>query len=154
MVKKAYTLYLDEDYVEDARAQGYKVSQICNSTIRQCTRDDFNDIEESAKVAAIDKLLDGLRVEAERVRLEYERATARVHTAERMRQKVIDEYLAAQRTMHLARMVRDLNSTIISNNFNADIVRISCGPLLEEISKASEYFDLERHIERLKNVLL
>ena len=56
-MKKAVTLYLEEELVEELKAKKYNISHLCNESMRVYVTYDFGDIELSAKLSAIDVVL-------------------------------------------------------------------------------------------------
>lgn len=154
MVKKAYTLYLDEEYVDEVRSRNYKLSQLCNESIKVFASEDFNDIEEATRIAIMDDMIAEAKVAMDKKTLELSYATNEYNRIIAMKEDAIREYQEAKQTMLVSGLIRELNRVIIANEFDIEIVRLSCMGLIESIHENSEYFDLDTHIARLKNVLL
>lgn len=154
MVKKAVTLYLEEDLIASMKERNYNISFLCNEALRVYTDENFNDVEVAAKLSAIDAVILDLMVAAEKKNLEYQASLGKVEAMKKRREIIKQEYLEAQKTLRVSRMIRELNSNIIASDFNTDTVSVSCKQLIRNIEEMSEYFNLETHVKRLRNVLL
>lgn len=153
MSKKVVTLYLEEDIVDELKKRRYNISYLCNETLRIYVDENFNEIEVAAKLAAIDALILNKKVDVERKYLEYKLVLDQHDAMLERRQRISDDYMSAQKTLRLSRMIRELNSVIISCNFDIGVIKESSTHMIDEISSISEFFDLEMHVKRLQNVL-
>lgn len=153
MSKKVVTLYLEEDIVDELKKRRYNISYLCNETLRIYVDENFNEIEVAAKLAAIDALILNKKVDVERKYLEYKLVLDQHDAMLERRQRISDDYMSAQKTLRLSRMIRELNSVIISCNFDIPVIKESSKHMIDEISRISEFFDLETHVKRLQNVL-
>lgn len=153
MPKKVVTLYLEEDIVDELKKRRYNISYLCNETLRIYVDENFNEIEVAAKLAAIDALILNKKVDVERKYLEYKMVLDQHDAMLARRQRISDEFMSAQKTLRLSRMIRELNSNIIACNFDVAVIQESCKYMIEQIEDISEFFNLETHVKRLQNVL-
>lgn len=153
MVKKAVTLYLDTDTVDELKSRKYNISLLCNNTLKVYTSEDFDDIAIAARLAAMDERISDLELDMKRRYVEFERAKSVYDNEVKLQESFKEECLEAKRTLILSRMIRELNSNIIAVEFDVGSVQLSCAELIKRIEELSPFFNLETHVTKLKNVL-
>lgn len=154
MAKKSVTVYIDEELVESMKERNYNISFLCSEALRIYVSEEVNEVEVAARLSAIDTHMITLKTEAQKKYLEYQAAEQNVIKMNERRETILSEFLEAQKTLRLSRMIKELNSNIIACEFDVEVVKTSCSELIARIEDLSAHFNLDSHVNRLKNVLL
>lgn len=154
MAKRGVTVNIDEELVEVMKERNYNISFLCSEALRIYVSEETNEIEVAARLSAIDTHLITLKTEAQKKYLEYQAAENNVDKLQKRRETILSEFLEAQKTLRLSRMIKELNSNIIACEFDVEVVKTSCYELIASIEGLSTHFNLDSHVKRLKNVLL
>lgn len=154
MAKRGVTVNIDEELVEVMKERNYNISFLCGEALRIYVSEETNEIEVAARLSAIDTHLISLKTEAQKKYLEYQAAENNVDKLQKRRETILSEFLEAQKTLRLSRMIKELNSNIIACEFDVEVVKTSCYELIASIEGLSAHFNLDSHVKRLKNVLL
>lgn len=154
MGKKSVTIYIEDELIDEARNRNYNISFLVNETLKLYLNENFNEIEIAARLSAIDAILLDMKVDVNRRQLEYQAAVDKYDRLLKRRNNMEEEFMEAQRTLRLSRIIRELNSIIIACDFDIKVIEESCNELTRRISELSPYFNLEKHVARLKNTLL
>ena len=153
-MKKAVTLYLEEELVEELKAKRYNISLLFNEAMRVHTTYDFSDIEVSAKLSAIDVVLREAKEVVVKRQLELDQAVAEYDSIMDKREQIQRDSYEAQKTLRVSQMIRELNKSIIALEFDVEQIEDVCADMIVTIKELSPKFDTSMHVSRLKNVLL
>ena len=153
MAKKTVTLYVDEELVNVMKERKYNVSFLFNETMKLYVDENYGEIEIAARLSTLDEIIRDKQVDVERKRMEYEAEVDKVDAIKNRRQAMYEEFMEAQRTLRLSKVIRELNSVIVACEFDVDVVRSASESMLKRIEDLSPYFNLEKHVARLKNTL-
>lgn len=153
MAKKTITLYVDEELVSVMKERKYNVSFLFNETMKLYIDENYGEIEIAARLSALDEIIRDKQVDIDKMRLEYEAEIHKLNDIKNRRQAMYEEFMEAQRTLRLSKVIRELNSVIVACEFDVDVVRSASESMLKRIEDLSPYFNLEKHVARLKNTL-
>jgi uncharacterized coiled-coil protein SlyX len=153
MAKKTVTLYVDEELISVMKERNYNVSFLFNETMKLYVDENYGEIEIAARLSALDEIIRDKQINIDKMRLEYEAEVHKLNDIKNRRQTMHDEFMEAQRTLRLSKVIRELNSVIVSCEFDVDVVRSASESMLKRIEDLSPYFNLEKHVARLKNTL-
>lgn len=153
MAKKPINIYVDEEIVDAMKERKYNISFLFNETMKLYINENYDEIEIAARLSALDEILRNMKVDVDRKYLEYEAELGKYNAVLERRTTMHEEFIEAQRTLRLSRIIRELNSVIISCEFDVDVIKESCSDMVKRIRDMSPYFNLEKHVARLKNTL-
>jgi uncharacterized coiled-coil protein SlyX len=153
MAKKAVTLYLDEETIDELKERNYNISFLCNETMKVYVSEEFSDIELSAKLAAIDMAINDIKVTVTQKQLEYDAAVRNYDMLCNRREQMKADFEESQNTLRVARLIRDLNKSIIALEFDITAIREVCASIIMKIKQLSPHFNLESHVKRFEAVI-
>lgn len=154
MGKKVTTVNLDEDDVIELQRRGISnISEAARKGIKAMLSDYFDDVEVYIKIQIIEEEIEKIDDTLFNLNRRINKFNTQKKTLQSKLQSLHEEHETVLRVTRLSTLTQRLNSNIILNRFDLNLIESSANELITEIISLNPQFNLEHHILRMKEIL-
>lgn len=139
---------------------GYNQSELMELIIDILTSEDFEFYDHKIKINFFTKLVNKKELEIQKCKDDVTNAIVNYHknvsdyiSMNSYLKSLVDDYEQNVDQMNMVKLKSNLNNAIINSDYNIIVVRDTCSNIIEKIIELDPKFDLELHMNSLKNLL-
>jgi hypothetical protein len=153
MVKKTFSVYVDDDKVKRARELGFELSTTLERSLDMVLSQEYEDLVMSSKLAVYSERIENLKLAIIESQYRLKTYTSDLDTLVQEKNALIKDYEYTKKVIRINNLTQTLNQTLIMQDYNIEVTLEFAGDIIEELIKINPSFDINVHAERLKIIM-
>ncbi|MCK9327664.1 MAG: hypothetical protein M0P69_19370 [Bacteroidales bacterium] len=153
MVKKTFSVYVDDDKVKRARDCGFELSTTLDRSLDMVLSQEFEDILVGSKLSIFDQRIDDIKLAMIECKCRLDAYNRDLEDLTKERTVLLKDYEYTKKVIRINNLMQSLNQIIIIQDYDIKTVLEFASDIVEELQKVNPAFTVEDQIARLKIIM-
>lgn len=153
MVKKTYSVYVDDGKVKRARELGFELSPTLERSLDMVLSQEYEDLVISSKLAIFSERMEGLKLAIIECQYRLKAYTLDLETLVQEKEALLKDYEYTKKVIRINNLTQALNQTLIMQDYNVEVALEFANDIVDELISVNPSFNVYAHTERLKAIM-
>ena len=152
-MKKTYSVYVDDDKVNRARALGFELSPTLERSLDMVLSQEFEDLVINSKLAIFNERISEIKIAVAECQYRLKAYEDDLKTLELEKQALLKDYEYTKKVIHINNLTQTLNQILIMQDYDLTATQNMARDIIEDLVKVNPSFNLEMHAAKLKMIM-